>query len=79
MNLERLLTAEAVFLDRYPGGFSHPDMIAVGKKHRVDQVAELTQTLLARGKFSNRDQWEFLFSPPTLGSFAALLIKMSIR
>ena len=53
MNLERLLTAEAVFLDRYPGGFSHPDMIAVGKKHKVDQVAELTQTLLARRKFSN--------------------------
>ena len=32
MNLERLKRAEEFFLTRYPGGFSHPEMVAIGKK-----------------------------------------------
>ena len=56
MNLERLYTAQTVFLDRYPGGFSHPDMVAVGKKHRVDQIAEQTQSLLAKPVFKSQAQ-----------------------
>ncbi len=53
MNLERLYTAQTAFLDRYPGGFAHEDMVAVGKKHRVDQLAEQTQVLLAKKNFAN--------------------------
>ncbi len=47
MNLERLHTAEAVFLEKYPGGFNHPDLVEIGKKHRVGQIAEQSQELLA--------------------------------
>ena len=31
-------------------------MVAVGKKHRVDQIAEQTQTLLAKDKFRQQGQ-----------------------
>ena len=53
MNLERLYTAQTAFLERYPGGFAHEDMVAVGKKHRVEQIAEQTQVLLAKRNFAN--------------------------
>lgn len=56
MNLERLYTAEAVFLDRYPGGFEHPDIVEIGKKHRVGAIAERTQELLAEQKFANQGE-----------------------
>lgn len=51
MNFKRLRMAELQFLERYPGGFQHPDMVMVGKKHRVNQIAEQTQVLLAKNKF----------------------------
>ncbi len=56
MNLTRLRTAEANFLQQYPGGFSHPDMQAIGKKHKVDQVAELAATVLSKKRFANQGQ-----------------------
>lgn len=54
MNLERLYTAEAVFLDRYPGGFSHPDLVHIGKKHRVGKIAEQAQAMLSEPRFANQ-------------------------
>lgn len=51
MNIEKLKKAEAAFLERYPGGFKHPEMIAIGKKHKMDQMTELTQELFAPEKF----------------------------
>lgn len=56
MNLERLAEAQAIFLDRYPGGFADPDMQTVAKKHRVDKMTEQAQTLLAKSRFSNPGQ-----------------------
>ncbi len=56
MNLKRLREAEAMFLHRYPGGFAHPDMVEVGKKHRVDKIAEQAQEKLAKKKFANPGQ-----------------------
>lgn len=56
MNLKRLREAEALFLQRYPGGFAHPDMVEVGKKHRVDKIAEQAKELLAKKKFANPGQ-----------------------
>ena len=51
MNTEKLRQAEQEFLNRYPGGFSHPDMQAIGKKHRVDKMIDLTQQCFARKNF----------------------------
>lgn len=43
MNLQKLKEAEAFFLSQYPEGFSHPDMIAIGKKHKMDQMIAYAQ------------------------------------
>ncbi|MEM9622365.1 MAG: hypothetical protein AAF993_11990 [Pseudomonadota bacterium] len=51
MNLVRLRTAEADFMQRYPGGFAHPDLKAVGKKHRVDKMVEFANERLAKSRF----------------------------
>ena len=51
MNLEKLKRAEEYFLTRYPSGFSHPEMIAIGKKHRMDKMISLSQELFAKKNF----------------------------
>jgi hypothetical protein len=53
MNLAKLKLAEAFFLQQYPGGFSHPDMIAIGKKHPIDRMVELTSQQLAKDRFTH--------------------------
>ena len=51
MNLKRLKQAEAEFLARYPGGFNHPDMITIGKKHNVGKMTEQAKELLSKKAF----------------------------
>lgn len=51
MNLKRLKQAEAEFLARYPGGFSHPDMVTIGKKHNVGKMTEQAKELLSKKAF----------------------------
>ena len=51
MNLKKLRRAEEIFLARYPGGFSHPEMQAIGKKHKMDKMAALSQELFAKKNF----------------------------
>ena len=43
MNLERLKKAENQFLSRYPGGFEHPDLVQVLKKHKMERMVDLAQ------------------------------------
>ena len=52
MNQQKLKDAEASFLQRYPGGFSDPEMEAVKKKHNVDSLVQFTQQNLTRANFS---------------------------
>ena len=52
MNQQKLREAEASFLQRYPGGFSDPEMAAVKKKHNVDTLVQFTQQNLTRANFS---------------------------
>ena len=51
MNLERLKQAEEDFLAQYPGGFDHPEMAALARKHKVDKMVALAQDAFARDKF----------------------------
>ena len=51
MNLKRLKQAEAEFLARYPGGFNHPDMVTIGKKHNVGKMTEQAKELLNKKAF----------------------------
>ncbi|MEM7097225.1 MAG: hypothetical protein AAF541_03125 [Pseudomonadota bacterium] len=53
MNLKKLRDAEISFLERYPGGFAHPDMEAVGKRHNVGKLSQQTAEVLARPVFKN--------------------------
>lgn len=51
MNLDKLKRAEHIFLNRFPGGFTHPAMIEVGKKHKMDRMTTLVQESFAKKKF----------------------------
>lgn len=52
MNYQKLRDAEASFLQRYPGGFSDPEMDAIKKKHNIDSLVEFAQNNLTRANFS---------------------------
>ena len=60
MNLKKLKRAEEYFLARYPGGFSHPEMAAIGKKHKMDKMISLCQEVFAKKNF--RDPPEIIES-----------------
>ena len=72
MNLEKLALAESIFLDRYTGGFSHPEMLAIGKKHKIDKVAEFAHLSFAKKKFPDTqevlDNWFKLVSRSSMVS-----------
>lgn len=43
LNPKKLKLAEVEFLQRFPGGFAHPDMQAIGKKHNVTKMVAFAQ------------------------------------
>ena len=55
MNIEKLKQAEAGFLDRYPGGFENPEMVAIAKKHKMDQMVAYTQESFQKENFRMPD------------------------
>ena len=55
MNIKKLKSAEKAFFDRYPGGFSNPEMIVIRKHHKLDRMIELTQESFIRQNFSHPD------------------------
>lgn len=56
MNKEKLKAAEAKFIGRYPGGFTHPEMLEIIKKHKVEKMKKLAQDSFAIGQFTNASQ-----------------------
>ncbi len=55
MNVNKLLQAEEAFYNRYPGGFSNPEMIAIRKTHKLDKMVELAQDSFAKRNFKLPD------------------------
>lgn len=53
MNLKKLKQAEAAFLAQYEGGFKHPDMAAIGKKHKMDSMIEQVQDAFKKTRFKD--------------------------
>lgn len=53
MNEKALKQAERRFLKRYPGGFRHPEMVAIGKKHKVEQLTAMAKEDFAKGMFAD--------------------------
>lgn len=53
MNQQKLRQAEAQFLQTWPGGFLHPEMQALGKKHKMDQMIAMARESFTKKNFSD--------------------------
>ena len=53
MNLDKLKQAEEKFFNMYPGGFGHPDMVAIGKKHKMDKMIHTVQEEFLENQFGD--------------------------
>jgi hypothetical protein len=56
MNTKRLKEAEKEFLKMYPGGFAHPEMQKIAKKHQPEKMAALARESFAKAKFDDHDE-----------------------
>lgn len=52
MNINKLKEAEKKFLENYPGGFSHPVIVDLVKRHKPGKMTALALKL--RGPSANR-------------------------
>ncbi len=86
MNIKKLKQAEEKFFSMYPGGFEHPDMVAVGKKHNMDktiiqvkeaftedQFGDSKSIVQAMSKFVSRSSMVSLFEKPKFRDFVNTL------
>lgn len=55
MNLKKLKEAEEAFFNRYPGGFENPEMVEIGKKHKMDKMIAFAQEGFVRRNFKLPD------------------------
>jgi hypothetical protein len=55
MNKDALLVAEAEFLHQHPDGFQSPELVEVGKKHKMDKMITLAQEAFTTKAFVNMD------------------------
>lgn len=55
MNLKKLKQAEEAFFNRYPGGFENPEMMEIGKKHKMDKMIAFAQEGFVRRNFKLPD------------------------
>ena len=53
MNTKKLKEAEKNFLKKFPGGFTHPEMVAIGKKHKMEKLIEQANENFKKAKFKN--------------------------
>jgi hypothetical protein len=80
MNLDKLKIAELNFLNRYPGGFAHPDMVAIGKTHKMDAMKALAQTSFSKDCFKEPESIiENLVKVTTRSSMVSVFEKPKFR
>lgn len=53
LDVNKLHQAQADFLSQYPGGFSNPAMIEIGKKHRMDKMVSMAKECFSKTACSN--------------------------
>lgn len=86
MNLDKLKQAEEKFFQLYPGGFEHPDMKTIAKKHKMDKLITQAQEVFAADQFEDpkaivqamskmvsRSSMISLFEKPKFRDFTATL------
>ena len=61
MNLEKLQVAQQDFFLAFPGGFQHPKMVEMGKKHKMDKMIEFADESFSKLAFNQTqnvlDNW----------------------
>lgn len=55
LNKQKLKLAESEFFNHYPGGFDNPEMIKVGKKHKMHKMVEMASDSFSKKAFKNVD------------------------
>ena len=53
MDRKALEQAEKAFLREYPGGFEHPELIALARKHKMDQHEAFARESFAKARFDD--------------------------
>ncbi len=56
MNTTVLKQAEKKFLTKYPGGFKHPEMVAMKKKHKMEQMEAFARDAFSKASFEDPDE-----------------------
>lgn len=56
MNSQTLRVAESKFMMMYPGGFDNPEMVEIGKKHRIDKLAAQVQEEFVKKNFKDIEE-----------------------
>ena len=56
MNLKKLQEAQRSFFKKYPGGFSHPDMVAIGKKHKMETMISFAKEHFKKTQFTDHQR-----------------------
>ena len=56
MNTQKLKDAEKAFLAMYPLGFNTPEMIEIGKKHRMDKLVTFAHESFSPGALGNAQE-----------------------
>lgn len=56
VDLKRLKQAETQFLRRYPGGFEHPEMLELVKKHTKAKLTQFTQESFAKKNLNDPEE-----------------------
>lgn len=80
MNVEKLMKAEHEFLMRYPGGFNHPEMVAIGKKHKPEKMNQMAQDFFASHQFAFPEQIvEHMVKVITQSSMVSIFEKPQFR
>lgn len=55
MNKDVLAAAEERFMHDYPGGFNNPEMVEIGKKHKVSKLVAQAQEVFSKENFQDDD------------------------
>jgi hypothetical protein len=80
MNLNKLKSAENQFFITYPGGFEHPDLIAIAKKHNMPKMIDFTQQSFSKESFNNPEDILFNLSKTiTRASMVSLFEKPKFK
>ncbi len=53
MDLKQLQRAEQRFLSQYPGGFDHPELQKIGRKHKVERMSAMAREAFSPSAFDN--------------------------